>query len=341
MGSEVTLKQIAEELGISAMTVSRAINNRSNVDGKTKERILRKAREMGYTPNYIAKSLVSKKTFTIGVVVPEIAHSFFAEAIQGIEEVTFKGNYQLILTHSAEDKERERQALETLQSKRVDGILVSSAETVDDHTTYKKIVKSNTALVFFDRCVEEIGASCVSVDDRNGAYNITKHLIDHGYKTIAHLSGPLNLKISRERLAGYKKALSEENILIDENLIVESGFREKGGYEAMNRLLDTHENDSPRAVFAINDPAAFGAMEAIYKRGLSIPEDIAIVGFSDDIRADLMKSPLTTVKQSSFELGKRAAQKLIRLIENENEHSENIEVLTSLKIRQSCGCADG
>lgn len=337
MKSEVTLKQIAEELGISAMTVSRAINNRSNVDEKTKERVLKKARSMGYTPNHIAKSLVSKKTYTVGVVVPEIAHSFFANAIQGIEDITFKDNYQLILTHSAEQEDRERYALETLKAQRVDGILISSAEKVNDYAIYKRIIESGTAFVFFDRCVEGIGASCVSVDDRAGSYNITKHLIDHGYKRIAHLSGPLSLSIGRERLAGYKKALQDNNIPINEDLILESGFHEKGGYDAMSKLLEAHKKNPPRAVFAVNDPAAFGAMEAIYNHGFTIPDNIAIVGFSDDIRASLMKSPLTTVRQPAYELGKWAAQKLIKLIENEDEPVENIEIKTELVIRESCG----
>ena len=339
MGSEVTLKEIAEELGISAMTVSRAINNRSNVDSKTKERILKKAREMGYTPNHIAKSLVSRKSFTIGVVVPEIAHSFFAEAIQGIEEVTFKDNYQLILTHSAEREDREQYALQTLQSKRVDGILISPAETVKDYSFYQRIVESNTSLVFFDRCVGGIGASCVSVDDQAGAYKITSHLIDHGYKKIAHLYGPLNLSISRQRLEGYKKALKENYITVEENLIVESGFHEKGGYEAMNKLLEAQKTSPPRAVFAVNDPAAFGAMEAIHNHGFSIPDDIAIVGFSDDIRAKLLTPSLTTVKQPAEKIGMIAAQKLIREIENDTEPMENINLPTSIVIRESCGCS--
>lgn len=338
MGSEVTLKQIAEELGLSAMTVSRAINNRSNVDEKTRARVLKKARKMGYTPNHIAKSLVSRKSYTIGVVVPRIAHSFFANVIEGIEEVTFKDNYQVILTHSAERGDREQHALQTLQSKRVDGILISSAETAKNYDSYKRIVNSNTSLVFFDRCVEGIGASCVSVDDCAGSYKITKHLIEHDYRKIAHLCGPLNLSVSRERLEGYKKALRDHGISVEENLIIESGFQEKGGYEAMNKLLDDHKTQPPRAVFAANDPAAFGAMDAIYSRGFSIPEDIAIVGFSDEIRSGLMNVPLTTVHQPAYELGKKAAQKLIRTIENEDEPVENIQVLTSLKIRASCGC---
>ena len=338
MGSNVTLKHIAESLGLSTMTVSRAINNRSNVDKKTKARVLQEARRVGYTPNHIAKSLVSKKTFTIGVVVPEIAHSFFANAIQGIEEVTFEDNYQLILTHSAEQEDREQYALQTLQAKRVDGILISSAEQTCDYDFYKDIINSETALVFFDRCVEGIGASCVSVDDEAGAFNITEHLVDHGYTRIAHLSGPQSISIGRNRLEGYKKALRKNGIPVEDSLIVEAGLHEEAGYEGMNELLNKHKKNPIRAVFAVNDPAAFGAMDAIYDRGLSVPVDIALVGFSDDIRAPLMRSPLTTVRQPARELGKRAAQKLISMIENGNEPIEDIEIQTSSKIRSSCGC---
>lgn len=339
MSSNVTLKHIAESLGLSTMTVSRAINNRSNVDKKTKARVLKQARKMGYTPNYIAKSLVSKKTYTIGVVVPEIAHSFFANAIQGIEEVTFEDKYQLILTHSAEQEDREQYALQTLQAKRVDGILISSAEQVHNYDFYKDIINSETALVFFDRCVEDIGASCVSVDDEAGAFNVTQHLIDHGYKRIAHLKGPQSVSIGKDRLEGYKKALKKNGIAVDDSLIIESGLHEKAGYEAMNQLLENYQQNPVRAVFAVNDPAAFGAMDAIYDHGMSVPKDIALVGFSDDIRASLMRSPLTTVRQPARELGKQAAQKLIKLIENEDEPVEHIELQTSLKIRSSCGCS--
>lgn len=292
---------------------------------------------MGYSPNYVAKSLVSKKTSTIGVVVPEIAHSFFSEAIQGIESITFNDDYQLILTHSAEQKDREKKALETLKAKRVDGILISSAQTVSDYSIYQKIVNSDTKLVFFDRCVPHIGASCIRVDDRTGSYNITKHLLEHGYRRLAYLGGPLSVSISQQRLEGYKEALRSENIPVIEEWIMEAGFHEQESYEAMKAILNNSE-EPPRAVVAVNDPVAFGAMNAIYELGYRIPEDIAIVGFSNDIRAPLMKSPLTTVIQPAYDLGKRAAQKLISLIENNDEPPENIELLTSLKIRNSCGC---
>lgn len=337
MSSNVTLKQIAEALGISAMTVSRAINNKKNVDEKTRKKILDKAKSMGYTPNHLAKSLVSSKSFTIGVVVPEISHSFFPEVIRGIEEVFYQKNYQLILTHSAEQADREQKAIQTLRSQRVDGIMVSCSQNTTDFGFYQGLESNGVPIVFYDRCIEGIGFSCVSVDDKEGAKKITQHLIDHGYSRIAHLSGASGISIGRKRLEGFKEAMSENGIEIIDELVVEASLQEKGGYEAMSEILDLPQEKWPRAVFAVNDPAAFGAIEAIKEKGLRIPEDIAIVGFSDDIRAELLPVPLTTVHQPAYEVGKQAAHKLLSLIEDENEKHENIEVLTELRIRSSCG----
>ncbi|MEX2428178.1 MAG: LacI family DNA-binding transcriptional regulator [Bacteroidales bacterium] len=331
------MKQIAEALGVSTMTVSRAINKKENVDEKTRKIVLEKAKSMGYTPNHVAKSLVSQKTHTIGVVIPEIHHTFFSEVVSGIEAVVHETEYELFLTNSGEDANREKKVIEALRSKRVDGILLSCAENSVDFEYYKTLIKSGINIVFFDRCVENIGASCVSINDETSAFQITKHLIDHGYKKIAHLSGPKNLSIGQERFRGFKRALEEHKLPFRNDWIVESGFREDGGFNAMNTILDLPKSDWPRAVVAVNDPAAFGAMKSIKEHGLSIPDDVAIVGFSDDIRAELMPCPLTTVQQPAFVLGKKAAEKLIRLIEHDDEPVENIELVTKMMIRSSCG----
>lgn len=321
------------------MTVSRVINKRDNVNQKTRERVLEQARSMGYTPNHIAKSLVSRKTETIGVVIPEISHAFFPEVVRGIEEVTYQSNYQLILTNAAEEFEREKKAVNTLRSKRVDGILISSSQNVEDFSFYKQIINSGLPLVFFDRCVEGVGASCISVDDRISSRRITRHLIDHGYTKIAYLSGPPAVTIGKERLNGFREALREAQLPDQLDWIVESGYNERGGYQAMKKLLDLPKDRWPRAVAAVNDPVAIGAMEAIYEKGLTIPGDIAITGFTDDIRANLLACPLTTVHQPAYHVGKKAAEKLVKIIENKEEPIGNIEVTTTLKIRSSCGCA--
>lgn len=340
MSSNVTLKNIAEALGVSAMTVSRALNDRDNVDEKTKERIRKKAKSMGYTPNRVAKSLVSRKTHTIGVVIPEITHAFFPEVVRGIEEVAYHSDYQLFLTNANEQYEREKEAIETLRAQRVDGLLVSSSLTREDYSFYESIIKGGAKVVFFDRCIENIGASCVSVNDRESSQKITEHLIEkHGYSKIAHLSGPQKVSIGKERLQGYKDALNAHNLVISENWIVQAGFKEDTGYEAMLRLIQQADGDLPEAIVAVNDPTAIGAIKALKEHGLQIPNDIAIVGFTDDIRSPLLDPPLTTVHQPAYKMGEEAAKRLIQTIEEEDTEVEKIEVPTSLQIRSSCGCS--
>ena len=337
MPKTVTLKEIAEELGISAMTVSRAINNRSNVQKKTKERILAKAREMGYTPNHVAKSLVSKKTNTIGVVIPDISHHFFSQVISGIEEVTYANNYQLLLTNSAENFERERKALETLRSQRVDGIMISCTMEVQDYSYYQQIVNDGVPIVFFDRGLPDLGISIVKVDDRTGSKKMTAHMINHGYKKIAYFRGP-EISIGRDRYEGFLEEMRKHGLQINDKWIIESGFQEKGGYQAMKKILNLPKNQWPRAVVTVNDPVAIGAIEALKEVRLHVPDDFAIGGFSDDIRAQLMNVPLTTIRQRPFDIGRIAAEKLLQTIENEDEPVENREINTELIVRKSCGC---
>ncbi|HUI29418.1 MAG TPA: LacI family DNA-binding transcriptional regulator [Candidatus Acidoferrales bacterium] len=334
----VTVEAIALRLGISAMTVSRALNGRPNVSKETKERVLAAAKKYGYVPNHIARSLATKKTDTIGVVVPEITHSFFPEVIRGIEDAAYAAGYHLILAHSAEDYNRELDAMNTLKSKRVDGMLISIAQTVTDHSAYGETIGRGIPIVFFDRVARDIGASSVSIDDENCCTMITEHLIDHGYKSIAHLSGPTTVSIGKERLAGFRKALKHHDLRFRPELVVQSGFHENGGYAAMEKILQLPPAERPDAVVAVNDPAAFGAMKAMMEHGLRIPEDIAIVGMSDDVRAELASTPLTTMRQPAYEIGKTAAATLISEIEGKSKPGKRITVDTELIVRKSCGC---
>lgn len=320
------------------MTVSRALNNRPNVNKRTKERVLFAAQKYGYVPNHIARSLATKKTNTIGVVVPEITHSFFPEVIRGIEDAIYAAGYHLILTHSAEDSNREQDAINTLQSKRVDGMLISTAQTVTDHSIYKETIRRGIPIVFFDRIACNVGASCVAIDDENCCAMATEHLISHGYKLIAHLSGPSTVSIGKERLAGFRKALKIHGLGFKPEFVVQSGFHENGGYSAMEKLLQLPPEKRPNAVVAVNDPAAFGAMKAILEHGLRIPVDIAIAGMSDDVRAELASSPLTTIRQPAYEIGKTAAATLISEIEGKSKPGKRVIVDTELIVRKSCGC---
>jgi DNA-binding LacI/PurR family transcriptional regulator len=337
LSSNVTLKHIADELGLSAMTVSRAINNKENVDIKTRSRVLKKARMMGYSPNRIAKSLVNRKTQTIGVVLPEISHSFFPNVVKGIEEAAYNKKYQLFLTNSVEDHEREKQAIETLRSHRVDGLLISCAQTAEDSSYYKELVDTGLPVVFFDREADNAGASSVVIDDVESSYKVTTHLIQSGYRKIGHLHGPEKVSIGKKRMIGYKMALEDHGLDFTESRVAESGFLKAGGYRAMKELLSLPAEYLPDAVVSVNDPVAYGAMEAIQEAGLKIPEDIAITGFTDDVMAPLVDPPLTTIFQDGYQIGLHAAQKLINVIENEDTTVEKIYIKTSLVIRSSCG----
>ncbi|NOQ97409.1 MAG: substrate-binding domain-containing protein [Calditrichae bacterium] len=338
MSKRVTAKDVAKALGISTMTVSRALNNKPNVSEETRRKVRQTSRTIGYFPNHIAKSLVLRKTDTIGVVVPEITHSFFPEVVSGIEEICYKKGYHLILAHSAENANRETDVIYTLTSNQVDGLLISTAQTVEDFLVYQQIIQRGLPLVFYDRCVKGIGASCVSIDDEECASQITEHLIEHDYYPIAHISGPSRISIGISRQNGFKKALKKHHLEVKDKLIVEAGLQEADGYQAMQRIFELPRGEWPRAVVAVNDPAAFGAMNAIYERNLKIPDDIAIVGFSDDIRAELMPTPLTTIRQNAYEVGKRAVEKLIAVINNDSDNNEEIIVTGELIIRKSCGC---
>ena len=338
MSKRVTAKDVAKALGISTMTVSRALNNKPNVSEETRRKVRQTSRTIGYFPNHIAKSLVLRKTDTIGVVVPEITHSFFPEVVSGIEEICYKKGYHLILAHSAENANRETDVIYTLTSNQVDGLLISTAQSVEDFLVYQQIIQRGLPLVFYDRCVKGIGASCVSIDDEECASQITEHLIEHDYYPIAHISGPSRISIGISRQNGFKKALKKHHLEVKDKLIVEAGLQEADGYQAMQRIFELPRGEWPRAVVAVNDPAAFGAMNAIYERNLKIPDDIAIVGFSDDIRAELMPTPLTTIRQNAYEVGKKAVEKLIAVINNDSDNNEEIIVTGELIIRKSCGC---
>jgi DNA-binding LacI/PurR family transcriptional regulator len=338
MKKKVTGKDVAKAIGVSAMTVSRALNNSPHIDETTKKRVLNAMYNLGYTPNHIARSLVLKRTYTIGVVIPEFTHSFFPEVIRGIEEVVNNSGYRLLLTHSAENHKQEQAALSTLRQNRVDGILISTIQNVKSNKYYRELRNLDIPVVFFDRYFRNIGVSSVGVNDRKCSYKITEHLIQHKYRKIGYLAGHKNIYIAQQRKKGYQQALNDYGLPIVENLILDSGFHEEDGYKAVKKLLNGKKKNIPRGIVAVNDPAAIGALQALNENGIEVPDDIAIVGFSNDIRGELIQPPLTTLDQPAYEIGVRAAKKLIAHITNESEPVEQILIDAPLIIRKTCGC---
>ncbi|HTX18783.1 MAG TPA: LacI family DNA-binding transcriptional regulator, partial [Bacteroidota bacterium] len=301
-----TIVDIARKLGVAPSTVSRALSDHPDVKRATKERIRKLAKELHYTPNPIARSLKWNRTTTIGVIVPEIEHDFFASAISGIEEVTYQSGYTILVCQSNERYEREVVNANALLHHRVAGVVVSISQSTKSGEHFQDFLTRKVPLVFFDRACDDVPASKVVIDDHKSAIMAVTHLIDRGYKRIAHFGGPKELGICARRKAGYLEALKEHGLASPEGFIRYGGLHEEDGYRSMAAMLQ--ENKVPDAIFAVNDPVAIGAFQKIREAGLKIPSDVAIIGFSNNKITALIDPPLTTVKQPSFEMGKKAAE---------------------------------
>ena len=312
-----TIKDIAKALNLSPSTVSRALRDHPDISLSTKKRVITLADKMDYHPDSIARSLQTKKTKTIGVIVPEIKQPFFASVINGIEEFAFASGYTIIVCQSNETYEREVVYTRTLVSYRVAGLLVSLSQSTENFDHFKVLRRRNLPVVFFDRVSNEIEASRVVVDDYRGAFDLVTHLIQSGYRRIAHLAGPKNLSISKFRLKGYKDALEHENLPFNDDLVIYGGLDDTDGIVGFQKLLNL--KPLPDAVFAVNDPVATGAFMTIKEHGLKIPTDIALAGFSNTLMTSLLDPPLTTVEQPSYEIGKTAAQLLMEQINSNDE----------------------
>lgn len=330
-----TLSDIAKELNLSPSTVSRALNDHPDINQNTKNLVNNLAREIGFVPNAIARSLRKNTTSTIGVIVPEIKHDFFSSAISGIEEIAYRSGFTIIVCQSNESYDREVINTRALINHRVAGMIVSISQSTQNGGHFNELIKRGIPLIFFDRACNDVKASKVIIDDEKSAYNAVSHLLSKGYKRIAHFAGPETLEICALRSKGYYEACKSAGLGIDRNLIFYGGLHEKDGYASMERILN--ENISVDSIFAVNDPVAVGAFQKIKEAGLKIPDDIGIIGFSNNIITNLVDPPLTTVNQPSFEMGKKAAQMLLEIINNPEKLSDTrTEVLEAeLIVRKS------
>ncbi|MCB4798824.1 LacI family DNA-binding transcriptional regulator [Neotamlana laminarinivorans] len=335
MNNKPTIHDIAKALGINSSTVSRALNDSPRVTQKTKNKILAMAQELGYQRNVLASNLRKNVTHTIGVIVPRISRHFFSSAIQGIEETAYAAGYNVIICQSLEQLEREQSIVNGLVEKRVDGLLISiSMETLNyDHLDL--VAKNKIPLVFFDRHCNIPNYSSVIIDDFKGGFEATEHLIKQGCKHIAHFSGPKNLEIYKNRLAGYKAALKKHKLTFNESYVITSRLMEDDGYANMKVLID--KNIEIDAVFSANDMAAIGAIKFLKQQKIAIPEDIAIVGFSNEPISTAIEPSLTTIDQSGLTIGKTATNLLLNYIEEKSipEKGKTVIIDTSLLERNS------
>ena len=323
----VTIKDLARELNISASTVSRALKDHPDISKETKRAVQELARELNYQPNAVALSLKQRRSNTIGVIIPEIVHYFFSSVISGIEDVAYDAGFNVIICQSNERYEREVANAKTLLSSRVDGVLVSISKETTDYKHLYNFSNNEVPMVFYDRVVPNIVADQVIIDDFDAAYRATRHLIDSGRTRIAHLGGPMALLIGQRRKDGYLKALSEAGIPADENLILEADSFEKARMAIMKLINQRKKFDG---VFATNDLTAIGAMQTIQKKGYKIPDEIAIVGFSDGRFSGITDPTLTSVDQHGYEMGTQATQMLLkRILSEDDEYPAETKVLNA------------
>lgn len=332
---QITIIDIARELNLSKSTVSRVLTGHANVSTKTRETVLELAEKLDYQKNMLAISLISKKTNTIGIIVPEFSSSYFPQVVIAAQEIASQSGYNTVFSQSNETYETEVANTKVMLANQVDGILISLTRETKNYDHLKVFERKGIPIVFFNRVCDEMKVPKVIVDDYEGAYNAVDYLIKSGRKRIAHLAGPPSLRISGRRLEGYKDALKKHNIPINEELIISYDLELSKVKIYVNHLLSL--DNPPDAIFAINDPTAIEAIQIIKKRGLKIPEDIAIVGFSNDYASALIAPSLTTVAQPIAEIGITAARLLIEQINREvNDWKAVTKVLkTELIIRES------
>lgn len=332
--TQVTIKDIARALGVSPSTVSRALKGHPDISAETRKAVNELATRLKYEPNAIALSLKQSRSNSIGVIIPEMVHYFFSSVLSGITDVAYEAGFTVIICQSNEIHDREVANVKALYSHRVDGILISISKDSENYDHLNFLLDSDIPLVFFDRYVPGMVCDKVIVDDFESAYRATKHLITEGRRRIAHFSGPQKLLIARDRLEGYKKALKDAGLPIDESIIIHAENFEMAR-EASNKLLE-HPNKID-GIFAVNDLTAIGAMLTLQKRGIRIPQDIAIVGFSDGRFSGVVEPNLSSIDQHGYEMGTAAAKMLIKRILAEDPFypAETVILQTSLIVRGS------
>ncbi len=320
----VTLKDIAKLLGISKSTVSRALKNHPDISQKTKDAVMQLSEALHYRPNAVAVSFRFKKSKVIGLIVPQISAFFFPSVIEGIEHELYKHHYNLMILQSNESYEREVEACNILLSNNVEGILASVSRETENFGHFEDIVNDDLPIVFFDRVPNQIKGNKVLVDDIDGAFKATKHLIEIGRTKIAICIGNPNLLISDNRLNGYIKAMQKHNFEIDKQYII-SGESPEDVEEKMSKLINLPE--PPDAIFAISDLTMSGIMKAINRSNLKIPEDIAVIGFCEEPFSSMYSPPLSTIKPMGYEIGQKAAQLLFKRINGQAVNRLDLEVV--------------
>jgi LacI family transcriptional regulator len=334
----VTIKDIARELGISTSAVSKALKDSHEIGEKTKKLVLECAQRLNYTPNSMAQSLKQGNSKLIGIVVSTFDNNFFAQVIDGIESVAYDRGYNVFVTQTHESYELEKLNVHHLTFRSIDGLLISLSTETQDISHLKALHEQGLPIVFFDRVSDQIDTHKVTSDNFKGAYDATTQLIAAGYHKIAHITSSPNVSITTERLKGYSLALEHHGIAVNENYIkycLHGGKDVPEIENALNELLLSA--DKPDALFTASDRITTTTLKLLHKLGYQIPTDIALLGFTNTQLADVMNPSLSTVYQPCFEMGKKATEMLINLIESKRPVTEfeTVVLPTEVFIRDS------
>ena len=313
MPNRTTIKHIAVELNLTPATISRALNDHHRISGKTKRLVNETASRLNYRQNKIASSLRTGRTHTIGVIIPSARINFFGSVVHGIETHANANNYRTLIYQSEESAQLEIKAIEAFLDARVDGILASLAKDVSDFSHYTQLKKRNVPLVFFDRSNDSLNFPSVVVDDFKGAYDATSHLIQQGYKRIAHLAGPQQFQIFQNRFRGYKAALIAHGISQEETLIYSGDISIDAGLKAADYFLQL--SHPPDAIFSVEDFSALGLIKRFKERNVRIPQDIGIIGFANEDFDEYITPTLSSIDQQTVKMGQEAFRMLLGIIE--------------------------
>jgi LacI family transcriptional regulator len=315
--ANIRQSDIAKELNISRVTVSKALRDHPDISPAMKKRVGDVARKKGYVPNLIARQLNARRTFTIGIVVPDLENSFFSYVVDSMIDYATEHGYHAILTVSREKAEMEKKNIDNLIGMRVDGLLICLSQETTDRQVFRKVRKMEIPIVFFDRIFEDTKFSRVVFNDKSGAKNSLSLIIREGYKEIAVFAGYSYTNIGKERTEGYIEALSLNKIQVKKEWILEGGFELKDGYESFMKLYSSGK--MPEIIFAVNDRVALGAYKAAREAGLRIPEDIGIMGYGFNEITDFFNPQLTVINQDPRKMGFEAIKLLISEIENKGK----------------------
>ncbi len=328
----VTLSDIAAKLNITQVTVSKALRNHPDISPATTKLVKKTAAELGYLPNIMARNLAARKSNTIGVVLPKVAHSFFGSIIESIYDIAAENGYEVILTISQEDSEREKRQIQTLLAMKVDGIIISISEKTQATEIFELVQRRGVPLVFIDRIPDMENVNKVAVDDRGGAFKATEHAIKIGYRRIGHFAGYTNINIGYERYMGFKEAMNKHRIKINPDWVIEGDYSENHGYESFMKLYK--KNNLPDFIFTATYPIAFGIYTAAAEVGMKIPDDIDLICFGNTKAITLLTPPLSCIDQST-ELISRYGMELIleNIIKGEDYKPRSVMIETDLILR--------